>query len=103
MNFRQRVERLVASIPKGRVMTYGQIAVLVGEPRAPRQVGGTAHFGDPNLPWHRVVNAQGGLASGFPGGRGVQEMLLAAEGVDFTSKDDGVKLDLEVYRWHPGA
>ena len=68
-NFRDQVEYLVANIPVGMVMTYGQIAGLVDRPRAARQVGGIAHFGDPSLPWHRVINARGGLASGYPGGR----------------------------------
>ena len=62
--FRTRVEALVARIPKGRVMTYGQLAALAGQPTAARIVGGIAHFGDPDLPWQRVVNKRGGLASG---------------------------------------
>lgn len=58
--FKKRVEDIVAQIPKGNVMTYGQLAALCGNPRAARIVGGIAHFGDPNLPWHRVVNKHGG-------------------------------------------
>lgn len=80
-NFRQRVENLVAQIPPGRVMTYGQIAGLCGNARAARIVGGIAHFGDPALPWQRVVNKQGGLASGYPGGRACHAQVLAAEGI----------------------
>ncbi len=56
--FRERVEALVAQIPRGRVMTYGQLAALCGNARAARIVGGIAHFGDPDLPWQRVVNKQ---------------------------------------------
>jgi methylated-DNA-protein-cysteine methyltransferase-like protein len=86
--FRQRVEALVAQIPKGRVMTYGQLAALAGNARAARIVGGIAHFGDPDLPWQRVVNKSGGLASGYPGGRSGHKQVLEAEGVrvsaDFT-------------------
>src|ERR1700679_1560676 len=67
--FREQVEALVAQIPKGRVMTYGQLAALCGNARAARIVGGIAHFGNPDLPWQRVVNKQGGLAAGYPGGR----------------------------------
>ncbi len=66
--FTQRVEDLVSQIPRGKVMTYGQIAVLCGNPRAARIVGGIAHYGNPDLPWQRVVNKQGGLARGYPGG-----------------------------------
>jgi methylated-DNA-protein-cysteine methyltransferase related protein len=84
-NFRQRVEALVAQIPPGRVMTYGQLAALCGNARAARVVGGIAHFGDPNLPWQRVVNKQGGLASGYPGGRSGHKQVLEAEGIKVTS------------------
>ena len=79
--FRERVEAVVAQIPRGRVMTYGQIAALCGNARAARIVGGIAHFGDPDLPWQRVVNKQGGLASGYPGGRSGHRQVLEAEGV----------------------
>ena len=79
--FREQVEALVAQIPRGRVMTYGQLAALCGNARAARIVGGIAHFGDPDLPWQRVVNKQGGLASGYPGGRAGHKQVLEGEGV----------------------
>src|ERR1700689_4188859 len=85
-NFRVRVEALVAQIPAGRVMTYGQLAALCGNARAARIVGGIAHFGDPGLPWQRVVNKSGGLASGYPGGRSGHKQVLEAEG--FSISDD---------------
>ena len=69
LNFRQRVESIVTQIPRGRVMTYGQLAALCGNARAARIVGGIAHFGDPDLPWQRVVNKSGGWPRGYPGGR----------------------------------
>ena len=80
-SFRQKVERLVAQIPVGRVMTYGQIAALCGKPQAARIAGGIAHYGDPALPWHRVVNKHGGLASGYPRGRPSHKEHLEQEGV----------------------
>jgi len=80
-NFRKLVEAYVAQIPMGRVMTYGQLAALAGNARAARIVGGIAHFGDPELPWQRVVNKQGGLASGYPGGWAGHKAALEAEGV----------------------
>ncbi len=80
MSFAERVLYLVARIPKGRVMTYGQLAALAGQPRAARIVGGIAHYGDPNLPWHRVVNKRGGLASGYPGGQVGHKAALESEG-----------------------
>lgn len=96
-NFRQRVEALVAEIPPGRVMTYGQLAALCGNARAARIVGGIAHFGDPDLPWQRVVNKQGGLASGYPGGRAGHAQVLAAEGVEILP-DNRVKVE-ELLWW----
>lgn len=82
---RERVEALVAQIPEGKVMTYGQLAALCGSPRAARIVGGVAHYGNPNLPWHRVVNKQGGLASGYPGGKSGHASVLEAEGYNVTN------------------
>ena len=80
--FRDRVLMLVKHIPKGRVMTYGQIAALAGSPRAARIVGGIAHYGDPDLPWQRVVNKQGGLASTYTnGGRDGHKAALEADSV----------------------
>lgn len=90
-SFKQLVNELVTQIPQGRIMTYGQIAALCGSPRSARQVGGLAHFGDPNLPWQRVVNKQGRLASGYPGGRSGHKMALEADGVN-VSKDFYVKV-----------
>ena len=80
-NFRARVEELVRQIPPGRVMTYGQLAALAGSAYAARVVGGIAHYGDPDLPWQRVVNKKGSLASGYPGGRDGHRQVLQAEGV----------------------
>lgn len=88
----------MSKIPKGRVMTYGQIAALCGSPNAARIVGGIAHFGDPDLPWHRVVNKQGGLAGGYPGGRKSQQYHLEAEGL---SVDNNFKLDVTKLIWRP--
>lgn len=75
------MEAVVAQIPRGRVMTYGQLAALCGNARAARIVGGIAHFGDPSLPWQRVVNKRGGLAAGYPGGRRAHQQVLEQEGV----------------------
>lgn len=83
--FKQRVYAIVAQIPFGRVMTYGQIAAIAGNARAARIVGGVAHYGDPSLPWHRVVNRHGGLAAGFPGGREVQKAMLESENIRVNS------------------
>lgn len=98
INFKQRVFDLVRSIPKGYVMTYGQIAVLCGHPGAARVVGQIAHFGSPDLPWHRVVNAKGGMASAFvPGGREMQAKLLNEEGIEINNNS----IDIKRYIWWP--
>jgi methylated-DNA-protein-cysteine methyltransferase-like protein len=81
-------------------MTYGQLAALAGHPNAARIVGGIAHFGDPALPWQRVVNKSGGLASGYPGGRSGHAQVLAAEGI---AVSDDYRVDVaELLWWPPG-
>ncbi|HWB39270.1 MAG TPA: MGMT family protein [Candidatus Saccharimonadales bacterium] len=98
VEFRKRVESVVAQIPAGRVMTYGQIAAICGNARAARIVGGIAHFGDPDLPWQRVVNKSGGLAAGYPGGRAGHKQVLQAEGFDVS---DDYRVDVERLLWRP--
>ena len=97
-SFRTRVEAIVTMIPRGRLMTYGQLAALCGQPRAARIVGGIAHFGDPALPWQRVVNKHGGLASGYPGGRQGHKAHLEAEGV---LVGDDLMVDVHRLLWWP--
>lgn len=88
----------MVSVPEGMVTTYGDLAALAGHPYAARAVGGLAHFGDTDLPWHRLVNRFGGLASGFPGGREVQAQLLALDGVTCTKY---IVDKFESIRWRP--
>ena len=98
MNFFEKVYEAVKRIPKGKVATYGQIALLCGSPRAARQVGYALHV-NPHpfiIPCHRVVNRFGALAPAFAfGGVEVQKALLEQEGV---AVDDG-KVDLSKYLW----
>ncbi len=158
-SLKERVEAVVRTIPKGRVMTYGQLAALCGNARAARVVGGIAHYGPtylhttsdcPNaqhsapqkfskhniverssshstsdmdvslrasrspryafecegcggqmMPWHRVVNKKGGLASGYHGGRHSQKEHLEAEGVSVTGEGDSYFVDVERLLWWP--
>lgn len=97
-SFRDRVEMIVAQIPRGRVMTYGQLAALCGNARAARIVGGIAHFGDPDLPWQRVVNKRGGLATGYPGGRRAHQQVLEQEGI---AVDDQGRVNVQELLWWP--
>ena len=99
--FSKRVCALVAHIPKGRVMTYGQLAALAGSARAARIVGGIAHFGDPELPWQRVVNKKGGLAAGYPGGRATHKQHLEAEGVEVLGEHDEYYVRVGELLWDP--
>jgi methylated-DNA-protein-cysteine methyltransferase-like protein len=96
--FREEVYAIVAQIPKGRVMTYGQLAALAGHPYAARVVGGIAHWGDPDLPWQRVVKKSGSLAEGYPGGLSGHKQVLESEGVSVT---DDYRVDVEELLWWP--
>jgi len=97
-NFRETIEALMAQVPYGRVTTYGDLAALAGHAHASRVVGGVAHYGDTSLPWHRLVNRFGGLASGFYGGREVQAKLLAQEGIACTND---IVNNFKEIRWQP--
>jgi methylated-DNA-protein-cysteine methyltransferase-like protein len=88
----------MALLPRDKVATYGDIAALAGSPLASRIVGGIAHYGNPDLPWHRLVNRFGGLASGFPGGRSVQQQLLEQDGISCTHF---IVDNFEEKRWKP--
>jgi len=98
-DFKQRVYAIVAQIPKGRVMSYGQIAALAGSPYAARMVGGIAHWGDLDLPWQRVVMKDGGLASGYPGGTAGHAEVLRAEGVEIS--DEFKVVNMAELLWQP--
>ncbi len=97
-SFKSRVYVLVAQIPRGRVMTYGQIAAMAGSPRASRIVGGIAHFGDELLPWQRVVHKDGKLAAGYPGGVDGHKQVLESEGVVV---DAGYRVNVNKLLWSP--
>ena len=100
-NFYEAVYRLVRRIPRGRVMTYGQIATILGAPRAARAVGyamGACGTSSP-VPWQRVINRMGGISSRGRAEEAVlQHELLEDEGVVF---DEEERCDLRKYRWEP--
>ncbi|HET9334753.1 MAG TPA: MGMT family protein [Gemmatimonadota bacterium] len=98
-SFYDQVYRMVTRIPHGRVTTYGHIAALCGKPRAARTVGWALHAlpDDHRVPWHRVINARGGISIakvGLP--PELQRSLLEREGVVFDA--DG-RVDLERWGW----
>jgi methylated-DNA-protein-cysteine methyltransferase-like protein len=96
--FQEAVYAIVGAIPRGKLMTYGDIAGLAGHPHAARQVGGLAHFGPTDLPWHRVVNLRGECASGYYGGKVGHQAALEAEG--FVINEFRV-VNFQEYRWRP--
>jgi len=93
------VYEVCKKIPKGRVTTYGQIAIAIGRPRAARQVGWALH-GTPselNLPWHRVVNRFGGLCKNLEfNGVEIQKKLLESEKIEVRGD---YTVDLNKYMW----
>lgn len=93
--FREEVYNVVASIPFGKVITYGQIANLIGEPQHSRLVGYILHNVSEklHLPCHRVVNAQGRTVPGWE----EQKELLKLEEVQF--KPNG-NIDMRQSQWH---
>lgn len=97
--FKDQVYDLVAKIPRGKVMTYGQIAALCGAAWAAWEVGQIAHTGPSDLPWQRVVNKQGGLAAGWPGGgRSAHAEKLRADGV---AVSEAFTVDVSSLLWNP--
>ena len=97
MNTFEKIYEVVKSIPKGKVATYGQVALLAGNPRWARVVGYALHVNPyPGIiPCHRVVNREGGIAPGFAfGGEGIQRQLLESEGIVF---EPNGRIDLEKY------
>ena len=97
MNTFEKIYEVVSNIPKGKVATYGQVALLAGNPHWARVVGYALHVNPAPgvIPCHRVVNREGRVAPGFAfGGEGVQRQLLEAESIVF--EPDG-RIDLEKY------
>ena len=81
-DFRARVLAVVRKIPRGRVATYGDVAVLAGAPGAARAVGTVMRkCGDPRVPCHRVIGAGGGLG-GYGSFLHIKRELLRAEGME---------------------
>ena len=94
-NLYDRVFAVLARVPEGRVVTYGQIARALGMPHGARAVGWAMRHCPEGLPWHRVVNGQG-RTSLQAEGAALQRALLEAEGVVYAL--DG-SIDLQRYGW----
>jgi methylated-DNA-protein-cysteine methyltransferase related protein len=100
--FSDRVYWLVAQVPPGRVVTYGQIALYAGSARAARAVGTLMRNSLSNgvdIPWHRVINASGGISfKGDLARAELQRRLLEEEAVVFGGNG---RCELATYRWEP--
>ena len=99
--FYERVYACVRQVPVGQVVTYGQVAALLGQPRAARAVGYALRFvpAGTDVPWHRVINHRGQISPRYPTeGPLLQRLLLEDEGVRF---DGQARVNLAVYRWQP--
>ena len=101
---REKLYAVIRRIPPGRVATYGQIAALAGLPRRARMVGQALRSAPEGVevPWQRVVNAQGGISArgGIGWEEGYQRHLLEEEGVAFDARG---RIDLDRFGWDPDA
>ncbi|MYL33706.1 DNA methyltransferase [Pontibacillus yanchengensis] len=98
--FTENVVNIILSIPSGKVMTYGQISKLAGNPRGARQVVRILHtMGEKyKLPWHRVINAKGEIGIKDEGLFMEQKISLEEEGIVFLTDK---KIDLSTYQYNP--
>lgn len=97
-DFTEQIIHIIKSIPKGRVLTYGFIAKLAGNPRAARQVSWVLHSSSKkyDLPWHRVISSNGKISLKSFEDRQYQKNLLEQEEIKVL---DGFKVNLEKYLW----
>lgn len=100
--FAQAVYDFLAQIPRGKVVTYRQIACAIGHPGAARAVGSALHR-NPNpdaYPCYKVVNTKGELAPDFAfGGAAIQKALLESEGIEVVVKNDTFLVNLKKYQF----
>ncbi len=100
-NFKAQVLAFIKLVPKGKVVSYGQVAAAAGSPLAARQVGTVLRGIDPsqnNIPWWRVINNQGEISikGNWTATKELQKALLIKEGIAVNSD---FKLDIKKYRW----
>lgn len=89
---------IIKKIPRGKVLSYGLVALLAGNPRGARGVSWILHSmtGKHNLPWWRVVNSKGIISLKTPEGKDYQRFRLKQEGV---AVSDDYRIDMNKYLW----
>lgn len=96
--FSTRVIKIIKSVPEGKVLSYGRVALLAGSPYAARQVGWLLNSSTDkyDLPWHRIVNSKGKISIKEEISFIEQKELLISEGITFKNNDT---LDIKKYMW----
>ena len=107
--FQARVWEFVRRVPPGKVVTYGRVASEIGSPEGvdsetyltygARWVGNTMAASPPDVPWQRVINAQGKISIRAGGLHLRQKALLEAEGIEFDARE---RIDLVRFEWVEG-
>ncbi len=93
-DFDARIHSVLADVPKGKVTTYGQLAMLAGFPRLSRRVARALRKSPPDLACYRVVNSVGRTVPGWS----AQRVMLQEEGITF--RENGC-VDMRLHRWNP--
>jgi len=101
MSFREKVINFIKKVPKGKVVSYGQVAAVAGSPRAPRQVGSilrSLDVSEDKIPWWRVINNQGiiSIKGNWTASKELQKNLLIKDGIKVSN---GFAIDMEKYRY----
>lgn len=103
-NFYGLVYDIVKKIPRGRVATYGYVAMMVSTPRAAQAVGWALRAlpDGHDVPWQRVINSRGMISiENLRAPKSLQVKLLRAEGVEVRQKEGNYFVDIEKYLWRP--
>jgi methylated-DNA-protein-cysteine methyltransferase related protein len=99
--FKDNVLKAVNMVPKGKVVSYGQVALMVGIPRAAIQVGWVLHQSGDKVPWWRVINKKGHISTTcLEHDANMQKLLLEKEGVRVS---ETLEVDMSIYRFNPDA
>lgn len=96
--FKDRVITIIRSVPEGKVVSYGQVALYAGLPRTAREVGWILRGSKEDMPWWRVINNKGiiSIEGNWQADKRTQKQLLEAEGVEVS---DQMEVDIEKYRF----